>query len=172
MNLNNYYYYTNLEGGFLKIPSFLLYNLWDKKKMLTLVADNTSRSVVTQDYRGFTCEDEYRIACFKPDGNPHNLDAFYLKLLKSVHHEWFNELFEYWKSQEFISILQQVGKLRTTQEILPPKDQQFDFLKDRISITVIPDSVTTNSGEIWKPFVEKLRRIQQQDLINRKKFDV
>lgn len=172
MELNNYYYSTNLEDGYLKIDSNLLYSLWDKKKSVILVAENACKQVITKDYEGFKCEENYRKACFKPDGIDHGLDAFYLKLLRTIHHEWFNILLEYWKSPEFISILQQIGKLRTTQIVVPSKEEQFNFLKERIHVTVISDSVTDVGVEIWKPFIEKLQSVQQDNLLNRKKYDL
>lgn len=173
---DKYYYYSKLEEGWLTIPSKLLYSLWDVSNTVVIEGDGVSREVLTGDYKGFECkeDEDYRIARFKIGQKSNQLDSFRLKLLKDykIHHEWFNILYSYWKSEEFILILTKISELRKSNpSISPSREDQFNFLKERIISSVIRDDITDVGVDIWKPFVAKLRQIQEDKISKHKKFD-
>ncbi len=171
---DKYYYYSEVRDGWLSIPSKLLYSLWDKSYSIVLEGEGVSREVLTKDYKGFECSEDYRIAMFKIGEKRNTLDPFRLKLLKDyrLHNEWFNIFYDYWKSEEFIVILSKISELRKSQDIIPSKENQFNFLKDRIKDTIIPESPTNIGIEVWSPFIEKCKKIQEEHILNKKKFDI
>lgn len=146
---NKYFYYSELENGYLSIPSKLLYSLWDKKKEIVIEGENCSRTVLTGDYKGFICTDDYRVAKFKIDAKNNVLDAFRMKLFTkySLHHEWMNSLFDIFTSKIFISPLKQ----------LQGKEINFSYLTTSINESAIPE----NDG-VWDNFLNECITIKNK----------
>lgn len=161
--MSQYFIYSKLEDNYLSIPSKLLYNVWDQHKQVIIESNNGSRTVETLDYKGYECTDDYRIAKFKMLDKDHVLDPFRLKLLidYQIHHEWFNSLQNIWTSDVFIVPLKKVAALRQQKPITPSKEDQFNFLKNKIEHTVIPQVITSDSGNIWDDFLSRCKQIQE-----------
>lgn len=161
--MSQYFIYSKLEDNYLTIPTKLLYSLWDKHQQVVIESDNGSRTVETLDYKGYECTEDYRVAKFKMKDKEHVLDTFRLKLLVDykIHHEWFNSLQNVWTSDVFILPLRKTAALRQEKAITPSKEDQFNFLKNKIEHTVIPQIITSDSGSIWDDFLSRCKQIQQ-----------
>lgn len=162
--MEQYFVYSEMVNNYLSIPSRLLYNLWDRHKEVVIEGNSVSRKVPTKDYTAFHCDSECRVAKFKAEEKQNILDAFRLKLLKDyqIHHEWFNSLYDVWISDEFIVTLKKVAALRATKNITPAKEDMFNFLKNKIEHTILPATITSDSGDIWKWFLDKCKEIQEE----------
>lgn len=166
----NYYYNSELDDrGFMRIQTIVLYDLFDKEKIVILEGKNISRIVEPFDYEGFVCEEDYKYACFKPDLKQNRLDAYNFKLLQTFHNQWYNILYDMFNSVIFVQTLQKAAQLRQTGEIKTLKEDQLNIFQLPIHLTKLEEF---EYHEIWKDFLEKCKIIQDEVILNRKKFDV
>lgn len=157
-----WYHPSEIENKeWVSISSKLLYDLWDRGYSLIIEGNKgVSREVITKDYSGYTCSDDYRVAKFKATTKKNILDDYHLKLLfdYKIHPEFFNPLFEVWKSEEFILSLKKANQLRISDNSLPPKEDQFNFLKNRPDQCIFPPESYMKG--VFKDFINKCKQVQ------------
>lgn len=159
-----WYHPSEIENKeWVSIPSKKLYSLWDSGYELIIEGNKgISRKVLTKDYTGFTCSDDYQVAKFKATDKKNTLDEYHLKLLfdYQVHPDFFNPLFDVWKSEEFILSLKQANELRASDNSLPLKENQFNFLKNRPDQCIFPPENYMKG--VFKDFINKCKKVQDE----------
>lgn len=158
-----WYHPSEIENKeWVSIPTKLLYTLWDDGYSLIIEGNKgISRKVVTKDYSGYTCSDDYRVAKFKAINKNNVLDEYHLKLLfdYQIHPQFFNHLFDVWKSQEFILALKSANNLRENNPNFPSKELQFNFLKNRPDQVIFPDEKYMNG--VFNSFINKCKQVKE-----------
>jgi len=164
-----YYVYSVANEGKFKIPTKLLFSIFDENKYCVLYNETHETVVIPFDYQYQIDDDDYTIAYF-PIQIKVGLSPIMIKIGSIIHEQWLNsDLFDYFNSAIFVQTLQKAAQLRQTGEIKTLKEDQFNCLKLPIVLT---DLTQFEYHEIWKDFLEKCKIIQDEVILNRKKFDI
>lgn len=164
-----YYVYSVANEGKFKIPTKLLFSIFDQNQYCVLYNETHETVVIPFDYQYTTLEDDYTVGYF-PVQIKVTLSPIMIKIGSIIHEQWLNSnLFDYFNSSIFVQTLQKAAQLRQTGEIKTLKENQFNIFQLPIHSTKLEDF---EYHEIWKDFLEKCKIIQDEVILNRKKFDV
>lgn len=173
MSFTTNYYFVKAEDDvkdFIKVPTRLLFNNYDKRLTTVLINDKGCYNVAPFNFTYTSDQEEYKFSCFKYDKDYHPLSSFQKKLLSLFSSDWYNKLLPVLQSEQFVTLLKHIAKIRTEKEVSPSKDDMFKFLMNRIEDTEIPDSLL-NEEVVGVGFLNHCKQIKQQRISTKKKFD-